>query len=240
MAKLGFHCEVVSNGLEAVEAVGQKAYTAVLMDCHMPEMDGFDATIEIRRREAGDRHTPIIAMTAGARVEDRDRCMAAGMDDYISKPVAPMHVEAALVPWLGSDHEPSAAVEEGQRLDTFQVLDSERLAMLSALEPEEEVGFVARLVDLFLADTPEQLGALEVAVAIGNGPKVAELTHRLKGAASELGATALASVCDELEALVRTDDLRRGSALIALLHAELKRAREAFRTLLPGIAQAGN
>jgi CheY-like chemotaxis protein len=111
---LGYEVHSVPNGAEAVGAVQANNYSAVLMDCHMPVMDGFTATREIRQRENG-RRTPIIAMTAGALSEDRERCMAAGMDDYISKPVDKVALENALARWIrsgaaqGSESESSRA-----------------------------------------------------------------------------------------------------------------------------------
>jgi signal transduction histidine kinase/CheY-like chemotaxis protein len=100
---LGYRADVASNGIEAVRILGEVRYDAVLMDCHMPEMDGFAATRAIRRAEAEGRHTPVIAMTASALSGDRERCLAAGMDDYISKPVK-LHVVAAILErWLAPD-----------------------------------------------------------------------------------------------------------------------------------------
>jgi len=100
LERLGYNVDVAGDGFEAVTALDLIPYAAVIMDCQMPGMDGFDATAEIRRREAGRRHTVIIAMTASAMEEDRDRCLRAGMDDYIAKPVRPEKLAAALEHWV--------------------------------------------------------------------------------------------------------------------------------------------
>lgn len=100
VAKLGYVAEVASDGAEAISAIASRAYAAVLMDCHMPVMDGFEATRAIRAREKGSDHLPIIAMTAGAQDEDRERCLAAGMDDYLSKPVGLAALVETLNRWV--------------------------------------------------------------------------------------------------------------------------------------------
>ena len=99
LEKAGTNVEIAENGLEAVAAVERKRYDVVFMDIQMPEMDGYQATVEIRRREGTARHTPIIALTAHAMPEDRQRCLASGMDDYLSKPVSPEDQQGALRRW---------------------------------------------------------------------------------------------------------------------------------------------
>jgi CheY-like chemotaxis protein len=100
--RLGYRADVAATGSEAVAMLGQADYDAVLMDCQMPEMDGYEATRQVRRNERGGRRVPIIAMTAAALSGDRERCLAAGMDDYISKPVKLHVVAAVLARWLAT------------------------------------------------------------------------------------------------------------------------------------------
>ena len=104
VSKLGYQVDVAGNGAEALEAVATTRYSAILMDCHMPVMDGFQATEAIRRRYPGE-HPPIIAMTAATMSGDRERCLAAGMDDFISKPVMPAELAAGLARWVGATAE---------------------------------------------------------------------------------------------------------------------------------------
>lgn len=102
---LGFTVEVAGNGLEALMALARTSFAAVFMDCNMPVMDGYTATAQIRRDEGAARHTPIIAMTAGAIQGDREHCLASGMDDYVSKPVTPQLLESALARWIDAAHD---------------------------------------------------------------------------------------------------------------------------------------
>jgi CheY-like chemotaxis protein len=103
LERLGFRAHVVNDGREALQALSSQRYDAVLMDCQMPDIDGYEATRELRRRENGGRHTPVIAMTAHAMTGDRERCLDAGMDDYIAKPVRSQTLNDVLSRWIGRE-----------------------------------------------------------------------------------------------------------------------------------------
>jgi CheY-like chemotaxis protein len=105
LQRLGFRADAVANGLEVLDALARVPYDIVLMDCQMPEMDGYQATRRLREREQGTQHTTVIAMTASARAEDRERCLQAGMDDYISKPVQFSDLAEVLGHWAGAADE---------------------------------------------------------------------------------------------------------------------------------------
>ncbi len=224
LSQLGWTADVVGNGREAVEAVGRSRYAAVLMDCQMPEMDGFTAATEIRRAEQGRRRVPIIAMTASVVKGDRERCLAAGMDDYVPKPVTPEAVAAALSRWVigavaaGSPAEggkagPGAAVTDG-------VVDPVRLQLLRRMGPAGGSIFV-RMVDAFLSDAVSGLAALGEAVLVEDGEAVRQEAHRIRGAAANLGAMSMAELCEELESIGTSGDLSDARGLLRRAEAEL-------------------
>jgi two-component system, sensor histidine kinase and response regulator len=235
LAKLGYGVEVAGNGREAVEAVAHAAYGAVLMDCQLPVMDGYQATAEIRRREGTGRHTPIIAMTAAALPGDRERCLAAGMDDYIAKPVLVSDVAAGLSRWLhGEATVPRASASVDLAESARDVLDPDRLAELRQLDSAGDGSeFLCMLVDCFLTSASADLASLRAAVQRGDTTAMTDLAHRLKGAAATLGSPGIVTLCQELEGLASTGGLAPARELLCCLEQEFARVTKALDGAVP-------
>jgi len=218
LSRLGFDVEVVSDGRQAVEAVEATDYAAVLMDCNMPVMDGYAATAAIRHQATlGGRRVPIVAMTASALVGDRERCISAGMDDYLSKPVTLAQLDHVLSRWC-PDTGPALpeAVDAGQ-LDSLRLLDG------------GDGLFLASVVDSFMASSQAFLKTMAVAIETGDGPALAREAHRFKGEASTLGAPALADLCAQLQAAGSPLDAATAGDLLARAEKELQRVRARLR-----------
>lgn len=219
VTKLGYQVDVVADGAEAVAATAAVLYAAVLMDCHMPIMDGFEATETIRTREVNTHRLPIIAMTAGALDEDRQRCLAAGMDDYLAKPVDYAALEEALARWAGGAGSASLGVP---------AIDPARLEVLRNLGPADGRGLLPAAAEAFRDDLPRSLAALHEAMANGRGDALAAAAHKLRGAAANIGADAAASLCGDLERLSASQGATPGMDALLRLEAELARVDRAL------------
>ena len=212
ISRLGFDAEVVSNGRQAVEAVARSTYDAVLMDCNMPVMDGYEATAAIRHMEGDGAHLRIIAMTASALAGDRERCLAAGMDEYVAKPVRLRDLERVLVPGSADRSSPASS-------DT--AVDGQQLESLRALDGGDGL-FLSSVVESFAASSVHALHALTAAVEAGDTEALAQEAHRLKGEASTLfGAGGVAGVCAALESMPSPLDIPAGRELVARLEREV-------------------
>ena len=228
LEKLGMRADAVANGAEAVAALLLMHYDLVLMDVQMPEMDGFEATAVIRERERGSEgRIPIIALTAHVMQGYRERCLAAGMDDHLPKPIDPRQLEAVLLRWAptraarpcpepeeaaGAGEAPLALVDAAG--DEFPDLDLERLQLVTDGEPalEEE------LLTIYLESARETLQEMRTALEAGNARLLRAHAHALKGSSRTIGASALGELAYELEQLGDTSDL--ASACGALRSAD--------------------
>ncbi|WP_231497222.1 PAS domain-containing hybrid sensor histidine kinase/response regulator [Arthrobacter sp. MA-N2] len=221
VAKLGYKADVVANGSEAVTATVATEYAAVLMDCHMPVMDGFEATKAIRARQDGRRRLPVIAMTAGAMDEDHERCLAAGMDDYLTKPVDMDKLDRVLSRWV-----PAASKESA-----VPVLDPARLETLRNLGPVDGFGLLPAAAGAFRGDIQPSLEALRQALDNGGGEDFRQVAHKLKGAAANIGAARASRMCADLERS-SSNGVPVDPALLARLETELALVEQALdRTL---------
>jgi two-component system, sensor histidine kinase and response regulator len=222
LEKMGHTVDIADNGNGALAALARVSYDAVLMDCQMPEMDGFEATREIRRREGTDRHTTIIAMTAGAMAGDEEKCLAAGMDAYLSKPVKADRLAAMVTLWTEPRlRRPSTQPREA----TPGPLDQSYVIGLRELGPDE----FDKLVRLFLKDGQARVDALRTAQATGDTRAMVKLAHSLKGSASSFGAGTLAARCGELQARATAADAAEDARMIDSVDAEFALASAALR-----------
>jgi CheY-like chemotaxis protein len=227
LGKLGVRADTAANGLEALEAIERVPYDAVLMDVQMPEMDGFEATAELRRREAASgRHTPVIAMTAHAMEGDRARCLAAGMDDYLTKPIRAQALAVVLLCWSVGRSEAPAADPTGEAAedDDFDLQQFEEACSGDAV-------FGRALVDEYLATVPELFRQAREAEAAADLPRLGAAAHSLAGGSSMLGARRLARTCQEVQHHAEEGD--RAGAHRALTRAE--RDLEALRAVFEGL-----
>ena len=225
-------CEVtlVEHGGQAVDILDRERFDLVLMDCDMPQMDGFEATAEIRRRErmSGIAPATIVALTANALQGDRERCLMAGMDDYLSKPFTVTQLSELFERHLGSNasangSKPAPVAGEGGA-DTAQVLDSEMLATLRSAGDEFVVSLVRKFEDNWSPDA-EALGA---AIEAGDAEAARKAAHRMKSSSANLGAQRLSQYCSDIEKRARAGDLEAVDGLLATLSDEFELVLAAF------------
>jgi signal transduction histidine kinase/CheY-like chemotaxis protein len=249
LARLGYQAEVVVNGLEALETLQRKEYDVVLMDIQMPELDGLETTRRIRRELPENRQPHVIAMTANAMQGDREKSLAAGMDDYVSKPI---RVDA-LVDAL-SKSRPIAHVEEADT-DSISITESlddretrevigepkqtlvtdvlERAALGTLLDVVGgEFEFLNELIDSFLEDAPQLLAELETYITEGDASGVRRIAHSLKSNGADFGAGRFSDLCKELEMIGKSGELDGAAELGSQIVAEYQQVKLALEAVL--------
>ncbi len=227
LERLGIVVEIVANGIEAVRATVAGNPDLVLMDCHMPELDGFGATRELRA--AGVR-TPIVALTADAFTGDRQACLDAGMDDYLAKPIDPRELSMVLsrhIHGIGIP-EPVAAAATQHGPHQTSALDHSVVARLRDLGPNSEGGFFAALVDDYLAVVVEVAPAIAAAVADADATALEEAAHALKGAAGNVGAIRVEALAAGLIRLARSGRMAETAPFSAGLATALAEAESSL------------
>lgn len=230
LEKRGYRVHVAANGREAVDLLDRTRCAAVLMDCQMPTMDGYEATAEIRRREGAERHTPIIAMTAHAMTADREKCLAAGMDDYLSKPLRSEALDAILARWAPIDLPKTADPVSGpDEPGPDGLLDGAVIAELRAIVSPSTL---AAVLDAFEDEAGERAAEICTAASEGDAASLATAAHALKGAAASLGASHTARLAGRLEELARAGGVDGASELADELARSLRDSSIALRAEL--------
>ena len=224
----GYHVDAVTNGADAVSAVASQTYDAILMDCQMPELDGYEATAAIRTQEASGDRVPIIAMTAGARREDRERCMDAGMDGYLAKPIN-MDKLLTLVDnsmRIGTNRTPPRS--SSSYSDAEPTIDPTFLDELRVLGEASKQDLLGDLVSQFVADTDVLLVEIRGAFEMKDALAVARIAHNIKGSAGQLGARRLTSSCGQLESSASEGRLAEGRSELQQMEDDYLAVRSAL------------
>ena len=241
---LGYRADVASDGQEVLEALARVSYDLILMDCQMPRLDGYEATRTIRRQEqAGPKQRiPIVALTANVMAEDRERCLAAGMDDYLPKPLSREELERVLTHWLGpSRASTTPAAEENPspvapRLETVAgqdaVLDNKALDAIRALQREGAPNILDKVIELYLSSVPELIQQMSIAAVKNDAPALQIAAHSLKSSSANVGALLLSALCKELEMMGRTNSTDGAAQKVLAVETEFKRVKQALAAMI--------
>jgi PAS domain S-box-containing protein len=231
LERMGYRADVAGNGLEVLEALQRQQYDVVLMDVQMPEMDGLEATRAIHKGLPAKQHPRIVAMTANAMQGDREECLAAGMDDYLTKPIqvkalhdaleragleAKRRFESPQIPEKPSE----GAIHANQQADSSPALDPAVLAELRQFQGEGETDIVQELAEAFQFETPPLLEALHIAVIKSEPEPLKRAAHNLKGSCYNIGALPMAALSTELESLGKQGIFTGAAELVTRLEQE--------------------
>ncbi len=231
---LGLSADTANQGKEALQALAARPYDLILMDCQMPEMDGYEATRHIRDPQScvRDHAVPIIAMTANAMPEDRQQCLAAGMNDYLAKPISLGMLSAMLDKWLlgrqaGPATPPTAPPAVGQGATPRDTLVWNQAALMDRLMGNGE--FAQMILDAFLQDMPLQLQRLREMLANGDVPNATRQAHTIKGASATVGGEAVRRVAAAIEEAGKAQDAAAMGARLGELEERMHALWQAIR-----------
>jgi signal transduction histidine kinase/DNA-binding response OmpR family regulator len=237
LARMGYRADVAANGLEVLQSLERQKYDVVLMDMQMPEMDGLAATRFIRKEWPGELGPRIIALTANAAAEDREACLAAGMDDYISKPIRVEELVKALskcappkIPQASASMPQTIAMQNDKMHLQPAVLDPAALDRLRKTVGGD-AAVLAELIDSFLEDAPQLLTTLRQASEQGDAAGMRLAAHTLKSNAADFGAMRFSNLCKELEQLGQAGTLDGATALVEQVEVEYEKVRMALKAL---------
>jgi PAS domain S-box-containing protein len=220
LSRLGYRSDVAANGIEVLEALRRQPYDLVFLDIQMPEMDGLEAAHRIREEWGRTKGPRLVAMTASAMKGDRDDCLAAGIDDYVSKPVQIASLQKALMESRKRDLEPSQHRQAG---GAGASIDMSALAGLRQYQEDGCPDIVTELIGLFLDEAPKKIDAMEGAVARGEFEVLKKIAHTLKGTSASIGARRLSALCAWIETVPTPENLKE---TLPRLKREFERVRQ--------------
>jgi len=226
---IGCQVKVVNNGLEAIQATADTHYDAILMDCHMPEMDGFQATTNIRERENtqnAQSHIPIIALTADVQKGIVEKCLDAGMDDYLSKPFNKKQLQEKLEKWLPLNHKeiektPTTQTTSDTKPSISNILNPDTLDNLRQLTTESGESLLNKAIKLFVDSAPKEIDALQHALDHQDSSALTKIAHSFKSACANLGAQTLADCAASLESIGKQGHTQGADALLKTMKSDL-------------------
>ncbi|MDD5217445.1 MAG: PAS domain S-box protein [Candidatus Omnitrophica bacterium] len=257
LEKLGCRVDVVGNGSEAVRMARELPYDLVFMDCQMPEMDGYEATRQIRKHEGTQRHTTIVALTAHALEGEREKCLDAGMDDYLTKPVTKEDLLTVLKRWVhgggakqagkGQDeieiHDPATPAPKPQAPaekagtapadqpgDASQkpAIDPQRIGALIEFTGDDDPFFIPNLFQTYFSNAEQRMAGILEALGAGDANRMRQEVHSLKGSSANVGAVILSELCKQLEMLGKSGTIEGALPIFEQIKVELKRVQEDF------------
>jgi CheY-like chemotaxis protein/HPt (histidine-containing phosphotransfer) domain-containing protein len=253
LERMGYRADVVANGLEVLEALQRQHYDVILMDVQMPDMDGLEASRAIHESQPAEQRPRIVAVTANAMQGDREECLAAGMDDYLTKPIQIKALQEALERvglWARIHRRPTnplkpfktapLTLEAEEQAGLGSALDPTVLAELRQFQGEGEPDIVQELAEAFQFETPPLLETLCQAVAEGQPEHLKRAAHNLKGSSQNLGARAMAAFSAELETIAKNGTLEGARELVTRLEQEYQRVCQALAAEGAGRHQANN
>jgi two-component system sensor histidine kinase/response regulator len=242
---IGCPADAAGDGQEALESIARERYDLVLMDCQMPVMDGYEATRVLRDREraSGGGHLPVVALTANALPGDSQRCLDAGMDDYLSKPFTIQKLHDTLAKWIRRDEaqEPAGGIATppepaGAAQDRSLPVDQAVLDGIRALDNNGGKGLLGKVLSLYLSDSPKLVEGILCAAEKGERESLRRAAHTLKSSSANVGATGLSDLCRKVEQMAREGEMPAcGDPVLASLEGEYRLVREALSTILSGI-----
>ncbi len=226
LQKLGCYVSLAGNGNEALTAVSHKSYDLIFMDCQMPVMDGYQATAQIRKQQTENDYTPIIALTANALSGDREKCLNAGMNDYLSKPFSQNQVAQIIEKWLGPAqfNKKDTQIIKGKSMafEGLEVINHNALDNIRALAGEGNEDLLKQIIEIFLSDMPHQFSKLESSLADNDLNTIRAVAHSMKSASANIGAMRVSAIFKDLEEAGRNNTPELITELLKQLDDEYK------------------